>query len=190
VYENLISLISSSPAVLIGALIGFFIGAVPVFKDTIEHGWKKRFREQVKQGILSGNLKAEDMQHLHERWFQDRQSVLHSLRVMLGDSVSTEDDKLKDKTDVIRGLISIHNEREPFSELPENISLQLNTLRKESPATNDAVTQLAASLNELYSSNKTELSKQKKFSFWGFVVGILGILISISSIYLALTAKT
>lgn len=188
--DSLISLITSSPSALIGALMGVFIAIIPILKDSAESNWKKRFREQVRNGILNGNLRPEDMQHLHERWSQDRQSVLFSLRIMLAEAISAEDEKLKDKADEIRTLIYSHSEREPFSELPENISLQLNSIRKDNPEISEPVTQLAASLNELYSSNKAELSKQKKFSFWGFVVGIIGVLISIASLYIALPATT
>lgn len=105
--DGLISLITSSPSALIGALMGILVAMIPILKDSAESNWKKRFREQVRNGILNGNLKPEDMQHLHERWSQDRQSVLFSLRIMLAEAISAEDEKLKDKADEIRSLISV-----------------------------------------------------------------------------------
>lgn len=181
--ENLAKFLGLNPSILIGVLIGVVLGTIPIVKDTAESNWRKRFREQVKKGIINEQLKPEDMQHLYERWEQDRKSVLQSLRTMLSEAISGEDDNLKDKADDIRDLIAKHEEREPFSELPENISLQLNGLKNENPDMDKPITQLAASLNELYSSNKAELAKQKKFSFFGFIIGILGTLISIASLF-------
>lgn len=162
------------------------IGVALILKDSAESHWKKRFKEQVQKGISTGNLKSEDMPHLHERWMQDRQSVLYSLRIMLSDSISGEDDKLKDKSDILRKLIARHEEIEPYSELPENISIQLKALNEDNGVSDKVVKQLATSLTDLYSSNNDELSKQKKYTFWGFLVGILGVLISLSSLYIAI----
>lgn len=128
--EVILSFVISNPAGLIGVLMGVMVAIIPILKDSAENNWKKRFREQVKNGVLNGNLKFEDMQHLQERWSQDRQSVLSGLRIMLAEAISAEDEKLRDKIDEIRSLIYGHNEREPFSELPENISLQLNSIRE------------------------------------------------------------
>ncbi|TOL61843.1 hypothetical protein CGH93_23650, partial [Vibrio parahaemolyticus] len=74
-------------------------------------------------------LKFEDIAHIQERWQQNRQSVLFSLRLMLSDAIASEDEELKSKVEEIRDLIISHEQHEPFSELPENISLQLNSLK-------------------------------------------------------------
>ena len=184
--ELIISLFSQNTATLIGAMFGIFFGVVFILKDSAESNWRKRFRNQVKKGIASGALSTEDIIHIQERWGQDRQSVLFSLRILLSEAVAAEDDELKDKISEIRGLLANHEQREPFSELPENISLQLYSLKDENSAINKQITQLASSLTELYSSNKAELYKQKKFALWGFVVGVLGVLISISSLLIAI----
>ncbi|MBE4358984.1 hypothetical protein HJ054_23310 [Vibrio parahaemolyticus] len=131
-------------------------------------------------------MKFEDIAHIQERWQQNRQSVLFSLRLMLSDAIASEDEELKSKVEEIRDLIISHEQHEPFSELPENISLQLNSLKGLGEGVDSQIVQLASSLTDLYSSNKTEIAKQKKFAIWGFIVGVLGVLISISSLLIAL----
>ena len=184
--EVLISIFTKSTPALIGALFGTIIGIVFILKDSVESNWKKRFREQIKKGVSAGSLTSDDVQHIQERWGQDRQSVLFSLRIMLSAAIAAEDEELKNKIQEIRELLISHEQREPFSELPENISLQLNSLKEENTNLDKQVTQLASSLTELYSSNKSEIAKQKKFTLWGFIVGVLGVLISISSLFMAL----
>lgn len=108
---------------------------------------------------------------------------------MLAESISGEIDNLKDKSEWLRELIKWHAEREPFAELPENVGLQLNTIKTQYPDAASSIGQLATSMSELYSSNKTDLKKQKLYSFWGFLVGILGVLFTVASLYLALPTK-
>ncbi|WP_345873110.1 hypothetical protein [Shewanella algae] len=159
--NTIASILSGNAGTLIGALIGAFIGIAFILKDSAESNWRKRFREQVKKGISNGTLTAADMPHLYERWSQDRQSVLFSLRIMLSEAIASEDEQLKEKIGQIRELISKHEEREPFSELPENISIQLNSLKEDNSNIEKPVTQLASSLTDLYSTNKVEIAKQK-----------------------------
>ncbi|QEI13506.1 hypothetical protein [Cellvibrio japonicus] len=184
--DMLASILTGNTSVLLGGLIGTVIGIAFILKDSAETNWRKRFREQVKKGIVNGTLTAADMPHLYERWSQNRQSVLFSLRIMLSEAIASEDEQLKEKISEIRELIRKHEEREPFSELPENISIQLNSLKEENLDHEKSITQLASSLTDLYSTNKTEITKQKRLAFWGFLIGVLGVLISISSLLIAI----
>ena len=167
----------------IGAIIGVFVSVIPIAIDSARTNWRKRFRQQVKLAIQKEALSFEDLEHLSERWFQDRKAVLQSLRVLLSEAVSGEDLELAKHCNQVRELLSQHLAREPYSELPENISLQLKRLTESQPESGAAVTQLAASLSELYSTNQRELQTQKKFSLWGFIIGIVGVVLSIPGLY-------
>lgn len=140
--------------------------------------------QQVKSGIVKGNLTYQDMQHIAERWSQGRKAILFSLRIMHSEAISGEDEKLAKSIEALRTLINEHQQIEPFAELPENVSLQLSHLQK---LTNDGdsekITQLAASLSALYATNLNDLSKQKKFTFWGFIIGALGFIVGLAGLY-------
>lgn len=186
---NLAHFLNSSIIVLLALLVGVFGAMIPILKDWAETHWRKRFRDQLGKAIANGKLEPGDLVHLAERWNQDRRSVLFTLRNMLAESISGEIDNLKDKSEWLRELIKWHAEREPFAELPENVGLQLNTIKTQYPDAASSIGQLATSMSELYSSNKTDLKKQKLYSFWGFLVGILGVLFTVASLYLALPTK-
>lgn len=178
--------IGLSPA-MVGVLIGAAVSILPIIVDTAKSNWRKRFRQQLNLAIRKKSLTFEDMQHIAERWNQNRNSVLQSLRVIHSEAVSGEDAELSACCDLIRELLAKHQSREPYSELPENISLQLSRMN-EVDGVADSISQLAASLSELYSSSQREIAKQKKYSFWGFVIGIVGVLLSVPGLYITLRA--
>lgn len=176
----LVELISTvAPMIIILVIV-----AIPILIDSAKNNWRKRFREQVKLGIINSNLSYPDMLHIAERWSQDRKAILFSLRILHSDAISGDDEKLSDSLDLIRRLIEEHQTNEPFAELPESIGLQLSNIKKELGSNeNSQIAQLAASLSTIYSSSLQDLSKQKKLTFWGFIFGALGLVVGIGSLY-------
>jgi len=168
----------------VAAIVGVGLASIPILIDSAKSNWKKRFRQQVQAGITTGKLTYNDMQHIAERWSQDRKAILFSLRIMHSEAISGEDEKLSSAIEQLRELINEHQEIEPFAELPENVSLQLSSLQKiVSDSENEKISQLAASLSALYASNQNELTKQKKFTLWGFIIGVLGFAVGLVSLY-------
>jgi hypothetical protein len=180
-----IEIISKLTLPIAGAVIGLFIGLYSIFKDTAENNWRKQFRKQVRLGVIKNTLNHDDMMHIAERWFQDRKAILHSLRVMHSEAVSGEDTELAQNAQCIRDLIKHHQDKEPYAELPENISIQLNDISSQSSDLSITIAQLASSLSELYSTNQLKLSRQVKLTYLGAITGIIGILIGLAGLYLA-----
>lgn len=170
--------ISVSSAV-VGGLIGTVLGLIPIMKEYGEQNWKKQFRRQLTEGIANGNLKYPDIQHIAERWSQDRKAVLLSLRVLLSQAVSGDEDKLREHSDALRQLLHEHEQAEPFAELPENVSLQLSALSSAEGNISTQAAQLANSLSELYASHHKKLRIQTMLAVWSVVFGIAGIIVGI-----------
>jgi hypothetical protein len=173
--------------ITLGAIIGLAVTAIPIAADIAKRNWRNRFRQQIKLAIQHGNLTFQDLEHIAESWNQDRNSVLQSLRILLGEAVSTETADLAKNCEQVRGLLSKHQSQEPFAELPENISLQLARISESKPELNITVTQLASSLSELYSKNQRDLQKQKKYGLFGFIIGVIGVVLSIPGLYITFT---
>ena len=168
---------------LTAAVVAIFGSAFTILVDWAKERWRKRFAEQLKAAVSRQTLTYSDLQHVAERWQQDRQKVLQALRVLLSESLAEEDAKLKDSAEFIRKLLHEHQSREPYAELPENISLQLAALSPALTAQPNAVPQLASSLSELYAKNQREFTRQRRLAIWGFVVGILGLMSSLPGIF-------
>jgi hypothetical protein len=180
--SSVLSIFSGAAPAVLGTLTGVLVSAFVVFVDYAKDQWRKRFRHQIKLALARESLSFTDLQHIAERWGQDRKQVLQSLRVLLAEGLSGEDKDLIPRVDSIRSLLAQHEAREPYAELPENISLQLASLAKQESTD---VSQLASSLSDLYSKNQREATRQKKLSFWGFVVGVIGLLLSVPGLYIA-----
>jgi len=166
---------------VLGVALGLVFGGIPILKDMVEERFKKQFRRQLTEAIVVSGLSYQDLQHMAERWSQDRKAVLLCLRVLLSNALSGDEPKLKDFTEAIRKLLYQHQEAEPYAELPENISLHLAALPISGEKASASVGQLAASLSELYSSNQRKLSRQGKLTFWGVVIGIIGTAVGVIS---------
>ncbi len=173
-----------APAAL-GAITAVAVSSFVVFVDVAKTKWRGRFRQQLKLALARGQLTFPDLQHMAERWGQDRLALLQSLRVLLAEALAGESELINNKASSIRSLLEQHESREPYAELPENISLQLFQLSQMAPDSSRAIAQLAASLSELYSLNQREVAKQKKLSFWGFVIGVIGLMLSVPGLYIA-----
>lgn len=172
---------ASVGAILLGGAIGIAFSLVPVLKDVTENHWRKQFRKQIKQALCAGEVNYNDLQQIAERWSQDRKAVLQSLRVMLADALAGEETSLSESRQLIRDLLTEHERAEPYSELPENISLQLATLTKRDEKNTPLVEQLASSLSELYSSNQRQLLRQSRYTVAGVFIGVVGVLVGIFS---------
>lgn len=186
--STVLSVFGNIAPLALGLIVAVFVTAAPIVIDTAKSNWRKQFRRQIKNAVVRQTLTFPDLQHLAERWNQDRQAVLQSLRILLAEALSGDDPDAEKHADDVRKLLLSHEAREPYAELPENISLQLASLVQTSPQRSMEVAQLAASLSELYSANQRDAARQKKLSFWGFVVGIIGLLLSIPGLYI--TFKT
>lgn len=86
---------------------------------------------------------------------------------------------MKLKSAVIRKLVEEHRARTPFSELPENISLQLTALSTTHPNANVQVSQLAGSLGELYSKHQREIKKQKTIAVLSLLIGFVSLIVAV-----------
>lgn len=186
--STVLSAFGSFAPLALGVLLALAGSAIPIVIDSAKSNWRKQFRRQVKSAVVRQSLTFPDLQHMAERWNQDRQAVLQSLRVLLAEALSGDDPEAEKRADDIRKLLLSHEAREPYAELPENISLQLSSIVQAEPQRSEEVAQLAASLSDLYSSNQRDAARQKKLGFWGFVIGVIGLLLSIPGLYI--TFKT
>lgn len=168
-------------SMLIGGTLGAALGLMPVLKDIAENHRRKQFRKQITAAVATVQLDYVDLQHIAESWSQDRKAVLQCLRVLLSDALAGDESKLSESQDSLRRLLLEHAKAEPYAELPENISLQLETLTKYNDQIAPLVEQLASSLSDLYSSNQRQLARQTKLAFWGVLVGALGVAVGVVS---------
>jgi hypothetical protein len=139
---------------------------------------EKRFLQQARQIIAENEVTYDDVHDISESWHIERQRLLHLLRTLLGEALEGKNE-LKSKAVVIRKFVEEHKARTPFSELPENISIQLTAISTAYPNANAQISQLAGSLGDLYSKHQREIKRQKTITFWSFAIGIVSLILAI-----------
>jgi hypothetical protein len=182
--SSVVEIFAGTAPIALGAAGALFASAIALGPDFVKENWRKRFRAQLACAISAGEVSYTDLQHIAERWNQDRKAILQILRVLLSTALSEPDNPLRSRIDQLRVFLEVHEATEPFAELPENISLQLKQIGRNLSSDKELITQLAASLSTLYVANQRDSEKQKKLSLWGFVVGVIGIALSIPGLYI------
>ena len=167
-----------SPDALFGCLLLVLIAFLGAVVWLIKRN-ENRFLQQAREIIANNDVTYDDVHDISESWHVERERLLHLLRTLLGESLEGKREKLKLKSAVIRKLVEEHSARTPFSELPENIGLQLTALSITHPNTNAQVSQLAASLGELYSKHQREIKKQKTIAVLSLVIGFVSLIIAV-----------
>lgn len=161
-------------------ILSIFVGAVPFLTLMEQKNKRKSFNHVLKNGIAKKEITNSDLKHIAEGWNQDRKSILLSLRMLLSDTFSSKEGDPDNSKLYIRELLESHEKDEPFAELPENISLQLNSIQKAlTGSETDKIDQLASSLSILYASNQKEILKQKFMTKASLFLGVLGILLAL-----------
>lgn len=181
--SELIVSISVVAASLLGSL-----AALPVMNGLSGSRDQRSFRQALKDGVIKEKITYGDLQHIAECWNQNRKSILYNLRMLLSEAIR-EEGELASSVDYIRELLASHQKNEPFAELPENISIQLNDIQGSlvqnalDDVNRNKIDQLAASLSTLYVSNQHSISKEKNMTRAGFFIGLLGITWSVISFF-------
>jgi hypothetical protein len=167
-----------SPNALLGCLLLVLLVLLGVLVWLIKRN-ENRFLQQAREIIANNDVTYDDVHDISESWHIERERLLHLLRTLLGESLEGKSEKLKLKSAVIRTLVEEHRARTPFSELPENISLQLTALSTTHASVNAQVSQLAGSLGELYSKHQREIKKQKTIAVLSLAIGFVSLIVAV-----------
>ena len=138
--SSVVDIFAGTAPIALGAAGALLAAAIALGPDFIKDNWRKRFRAQLSGAISGGELSYSDLQHIAERWNQDRKAVLQSLGVLLSIALAEPDNPLKSRVDKIRVLLEVHEATEPFAELPENISLHLKQIGRNLSSDKELIT--------------------------------------------------
>lgn len=152
-------------------VFGFFVGAMEI----VQTYRMLRFRQVVREKVAECRMTYGDLKHLAALFRQGRAEILHALREAHGATFTGQEADGANRAHIL-SLIGVHEDEQPFAELPENIGLQLVAIQTDQTSVSQGIPHLAKSLGELYSKNRLELRRQKNFSRLGFLVGVAGLL--------------
>ncbi|EBW5535774.1 hypothetical protein [Salmonella enterica] len=180
--QTTLALILSTVIITISAIIFLTYILNDVFTDV----WKKRFETSIKNGIEKNKIQNTDIYILAERWPIGKTNIQHCLNNIFYYYINTADQDIF-KLEKVREIIDWHKKQDPFSELPENIRLQLTTLQNLSDGNKEIVLQLSKSLSELYSSKEKSLRSDKRITRISLLLAVIGVAYPIISPYITMS---
>ncbi|CAI0902148.1 hypothetical protein [Serratia entomophila] len=163
-------------SLVLGLIIVAVLGFVIYMLNDIDLTFKRRkYETTLKQAINSGKLKNEDTYLLATRWFVRKEKVTETLGFILSDYLN-DSNCSKENLDRIRCLINWHQCNDPFSDLPDDVKLQLQKIYKMADGCQDDIIRLSKSLSEIYLSNQRKAKRERLISLFSLFVGIVGLL--------------
>lgn len=147
--------------------------------------WKKRCKKSIIKGLINEKLDWKDVSLLAERWNLNNRELRRILLVILDEVFYNENHT--GKKEQIKNLIHEYDKREPFSDLPEDVKLQLNALMNDN--NKDQIKHLASSLSDYGNKNQRNLKAAKNVSYWSLIVGIAGFIIGVLGLYIGYLIK-
>ncbi|MCL6392507.1 hypothetical protein EXT73_18790 [Pectobacterium atrosepticum] len=156
-----------------------FVALLSFMMNDMELSFKRRkYEETIKKAIKSGRINNEDIYLLAERWAVKREKVSVVLSFILSDYLN-EKDCTDEQLEKIRNLIVWHQENDPFSDLPDNIRLQLQHLQSTTIGCQDDVIKLSKSLSDISISAKRQAKRERLMTYLSVILGVAGLVIGV-----------
>ncbi|EAS0132462.1 hypothetical protein E7V31_06815 [Salmonella enterica] len=167
--SNMIFAISALVTTAVGILFIWYY----LLKDMGQSLWQYRYEKIIKKGIKNGTLLNDDIYTLADRWGIDRVNISRSLGYIFSNYMDA-DNPDEHQLSRLREIMAWHKEQDPYADLPENITLQLQAIKKLHNNSEEEIHQLSVSLSELYISKEKGVRLEKLISRISLFVGILG----------------
>jgi len=176
---------------LIGALFAVFAGYLITFFSEVRTKQRRSCKSDIQMGIENGILQWDDLTILAQRWNQSRTDIHWILSDLIHESLSSKNEKEKVLYEKIKELLKTEHNTEPFAELPESIRIHIENVSSRFRDSGDEVLRpLAAAIcDTIVESNKKSVA-QRKLTTWSFFVGIISLLIGITSLVFAISVMT
>lgn len=161
----------------ISTIIAVFIASICMLiymlNDMGRTLWQYRYESILKKAIKDGTLQNEDIYILAERWKIERVKISETLNFVFYSIMNSPTPDQQQLTR-IRTLMAWHKTQDPYADLPENITLQLQTLNKLCSNSESEIHKLAISLGEFYISKKKGAKIEKMISRVSLFIGLVG----------------
>jgi len=165
-----IGIVSAGLVILMLALI------MSIIEDKSSRSKREKFSEYFKSSIAHSQPTWEQVLDMAETSEVSISDVFKISRLLLRDILSGKDTELEIHRDLIESYISKHRHAEPFEGLPSEMRVHLERLRDALNEKSHLLEPLTAQIRELVSIYEKDKRHQRRYTAWGFVVGLLGLI--------------
>ena len=177
---------------LLYALLVIFVVTVGIGAwMSAEHERRKsvRFREDFVSSILHSQPTWGQVVEMAETEGVPLSRVYLFCRQFLKDILTGADpNKLKDHRALIETYIREHRKSEPFEGLPNEVRIHLERLSDALQGNSSILEPLTQQIRELVAMHSVESKKQRRYTAWGFFLGLLGVAFAAYAYYFPYTS--
>lgn len=160
-----------------GTLFVLFVGISILFEYFKDQDFRNRkFREELVAAIEHSQPKWQQIAEIAET-SNIPVAVAHQITRELHKNILTgASQKLQAHRALIEGYIASHRRAEPFEGLPNEIRIHLERLNDALGEKEHLLDPLTSEIRELVTIYKREYKLQKRYTSWGFFLGLVGLL--------------
>ncbi len=134
----------------------------------------RKFKEEMTKAILHSQPTWQQMLDIAETSSITASAAYSSARELHKDILTGTDKELQPHRALLETYISSHKRTEPFEGLPNEIRIHLERLRESASGNDHLFEPLTTQIRELVSIHDKEFKAQKRYTSWGFFIGVLG----------------
>lgn len=163
--------------VVLGGLFGgiLILGALTSYFEA-QDVRKRRFREELVAAILHCQPKWQQIIEMAETSSMPIALVHQMIRELHKTILTGANEKLQSHRPLIEGYITSHRRAEPFEGLPTEIRIHLERLNNALGDKEHLLDPLTTEIRELVTIHKKDYKLQKRYTSWGFFLGVAGLI--------------
>lgn len=137
---------------------------------------RRRFKEDLTAAIQHSQPTWQQVLDIAETSEVSIATAYEVSRQLLKEILTGENKKLEPHRALIESYVTSHRKSEPFEGLPNEIRVHLERLRDALEGKDHLLEPFTLQVRELVSIHNRENKAQKRYTTWGFMVGVIGLL--------------
>ncbi len=135
---------------------------------------RRQFKQEMVRAIQHTQPTWQQMLDIAETSNVSAATTYHLARQLHKEILVGADKELQPHRALIEGYISTHKRTEPFEGLPNEVRIHLERLRDHLDGKEHFLEPLTIQIRELVSVHRKEHRTQKRYTTWGFFIGVAG----------------
>uniref|UniRef100_UPI0035C68C69 hypothetical protein n=1 Tax=Serratia quinivorans TaxID=137545 RepID=UPI0035C68C69 len=152
---------------------GIAVGVALALNDIGAAYRRGKYEDKLKTAIDLGRLENEDIYLLASRWVVKKEQITTVLHRLLNEYVDSKECNVE-TLGRVRRLIDWHQKNDPFSDLPDDVRLQLQHIKTIAPDSQEEIIRLSKSLSDIYISNQRQQKRDRRLAWSGLAIGVVG----------------
>jgi len=149
----------------------------------------RQFVDKLERAILKSQPTWDQALQIASTLGKTPNDVYRCSRYWLADILSGDNRDLVPHQALLESYIAKHQRAEPFEGLPVDVRVQLERLRDLLPEREHLFDPLSQKIRDLVEMHSAERRSQRRYTVWGFALGVVGALFAAYAYFFPYVAK-